>query len=304
MRFLRLFIAFLLAVLLVGGGGYLAVREGILWWAARQVSGEVQFLMRTNQWQNLVSKCYEGNNVAVAKQLQLRFTDGVQYVLEVGCDNYRTVEMKRGQLPLSVVKTTGTAGFIYDLQSRTVTGALTLHFLDQDRVVEARTDEVVTYKGATTVVSDSLITSCRAHGFQCCDVALEQGQGTLFRTGVNDCQDSCYAACVRRPNLILFETDPLLADPVARRVEVSKSVPTVFFQYAFGEGDGTLQQVVINYGDGTRDSSTEKQGEFVKQYTCDEETCTYHAQIQAIDGAGIQSSLTRIAEIDVVLIDR
>lgn len=45
-------------------------------------------------------------------------------------------------------------------------------------------------------------------------------------------------------------------------------------------------------------------GEFVKQYACEEETCTFRAQIQAVDSGGTPSSLTRIAEVDIVLVDR
>lgn len=303
MRFLRLFITFLLSALVLIGGGYLLLREGVLWWATRQLNNDVAFLMRTNQWQNLQTQCYQEGGLSGARQLQLRFLDNKEYALELGCENFKNIPIEKKQLPLTVRKTTGTAGFTYDLKSKMVSGALTLQFLDQSRVLEAEEDELRTYWGQTEVVSDSLITSCQAHGFQCCDAVLEQGQGEVFRTGVNDCQEQCYASCLKRPNLVLFQTDPLL-DPVARTVEVSKSVPSVFFRYTFGQGSQPLQQVKITYGDGTEETSTELSGEFVKQYFCQEESCTYRAQIQAVDLAGIRSSVTRIAEVDVVLVDR
>jgi len=279
------------------------VREGLLWLAVRQVTGDLDFIQRTNQWQSYESKCYQEGGLASARQIQLRFLNSAEYVLELGCENYTEVEFQRHELPFSVRKTTGTAGFIFDLRTNTLSGAITLEFLDQATVIEAREDGVDTYWGKTTVVSDNLVSSCEAHGFQCCDSVLEQGQGAHFRTGVNDCQEQCYASCLIRPNLILFQTDPLL-DPVARTVEVSKSVPTVFFQYAFGTGSQSVKEVVIRYGDGTEERSSQTKGEFVKQYECQEETCLYRAQIQAVDQSGIPSSVTRIAEVDIVLLDR
>lgn len=303
MRFLRLFFALLFSLLVIVGGGYFIIREGMLWFAVRQVTADLNFMMRTNQWQSLESKCFQEGGLASARQLQLRFLNSKEYVLEVGCENFTSVEFQRHELPFSVRKTTGTAGFIFDLRNDTLAGALTLEFMDQARVIESRDQGIRTYWGKTTVVSDTLISSCQAHGFQCCDATLEQGQGEALRTGVNDCQEQCYASCLVRPNLILFQTDPLL-DPVARKVEVSKSVPTVFFQYAFGSGSQALKEVVITYGDGTQERSTEPKGEFVKQYNCQEESCEYRAQIQAIDQAGIPSSITRIAEVDITLLDR
>jgi len=303
MRFLRLFFAFLFSLLLLVGGGYFIIREGALWFAARQVTADLSFMMRTNQWQSLETKCFQEGGLASARQLQLRFLNSKEYVLEVGCENFTSVEFQRHVLPYGVRKTTGTAGFIFELRNGTLAGAITLEFLDQSRVIESSDEGVITYWGKTMVVSDNLISSCQAHGFQCCDANLEQGQGEAFRTGVNDCQEQCYASCLVRPNLILFQTDPLL-DPVARKVEVSKSVPTVFFQYAFGTGSQPFKEVVITYGDGTEERSSEAKGEFVKQYDCQEDSCEYRAQIQAVDQAGIPSSVSRIAEVDIVLLDR
>lgn len=303
MRFLRLFFAFLFSLLVIVGGGYFIIREGMLFFAVRQVTSDLSFMVRTNQWQSLESQCFQEGGLASARQLHLRFLNSKEYVLEVGCENFTSIEFQRDVLPYGVRKTTGTAGFIFDLRSDTLAGAITMEFMDQSRVIESRDEGVTTYWGKTTVVSDNLISSCQAHGFQCCDAVLEQGQGEVFRTGVNDCQEQCYSSCLVRPNLILFQTDPLL-DPVLRRVEVSKSVPTVFFQYAFGTGSQPFKEVVITYGDGTEERSSEAKGEFVKQYDCQEAQCEYRAQIQAVDQAGIPSSLTRISEVDIVLVDR
>lgn len=303
MRFLRLFIIFLFWLLVLIGGGYFFIREGALFLASRQIRNDVSFLMRTNQWQSLQSQCYQDGGLSGARQLQLRFLNGKEYALELGCENYKNIEIAKKTLPFSVRKTTGTAGFLYDLNSQQLSGAITLRFWDQSQVLQALEGSLDSYWGETTVVSDTLISSCAAHGFQCCDPVLQQGQGDVFRTGVNDCQEQCFASCLQRPNLILFQTDPLL-DPVARTVEVSKSVSTVFFRYAFGQGSHPLQEVKITYGDGTQETATELSGEFVKQYACEEETCTFRAQIQAVDSGGTPSSLTRIAEVDIVLVDR
>lgn len=301
MRFLRIFFKFLIIITLVSAATFFTVRELLLWWSGYSLGRQLTFLQRTNQWVEASNVCLEETGEE-AKRLQLRFIDSRHYQLEVACANEQYVSLKDElELPPLIEKTTGWPGFSVSLPDKRVSGEVTLQLGGRARTIQAREDELITRNGRSEQSSSLLITSCEAHGLRCCDETYEVGQGQQMKNGVNDCNQSCFQSCQRRPNVLLFQTDPPL-DVATRQLHLSKQNTFVLFNYAFEKTDRSLKQVTIDFGDGTSENlGLELIGSTTKEFQCDQAECRYQVSIKAIDESGISSGDLPLNRIQVVI---
>jgi len=300
MRFLRWFLTALIVFFVVGGGGFIMVREGLLFWAENRIESDVNYLQRTNTWAAVGERCLLETGTE-AENLQLRFLNNHQYVLEVGCGSSQYFAWSEvEELPWMVKKTTGTAGFVVPITDRSVSGEITLELWNQHKLIHTDGEKLLIDWGKTDVVSDSLISSCQAHGLTCCDPVHEAGIGEGFSKAVNDCQDSCFSSCVRRPNLLFFQTDPA-TDATTREVHLSKANTFMLFNYTFESNEAPVKEVVLDFGDGTRETFNTASGKTTKEYTCDQDECHYTAHVSAVDERGIESPDLRISQIEIVI---
>lgn len=300
MRFLKHFFSYILiiAILLVGGG--LIWRESWLILAENQVLTDVRFLQRTNSWSGVASNCLDQTGTP-AVNIQLRFLNNHEYVLEVACEDARYFawsDVKK--LPWRVSKTSGSAGFVVPIDGRTVNGEVTLSFMGQYKLLQGKAQEVEVSWEQSSLLSDSLISSCQAHGLTCCDLATEVGLGEAFSRGVNDCQAACYAVCVRRPNILFFQSDPP-ADAITRQVKLNRNNTFILFNYTVEQTDQPLKRVTIDFGDGTSESFDTHRGKATKEFACDQPECRYTVQISAMDEGGVSSANQRISKLEIVI---
>lgn len=304
MRFLSLFfrlVAFLIITGLVGG---LLVRETLLFVAAHNVARQAQRLTQSTRWNEHLRECQSG--AAVTSELpfrgvQVRFLDDTTYVVEIDCLGRAPFEVERFGLPPGVRKTTGSAGFYYDLANRTLSGELTLRLWRQQRLVYATDLQVAQQWGSTVVRSDVPISQCAAHGLKCCSPVEYQGVGDPMIGGVLDCPGSCFGSCLSRPILLSFQTDPP-ADAVSRIVELSGQENLVFFGYTFDSSEASIDTVTIDYGDGTQETSAGMTGRFEKEYQClSRQPCQFTVTLSATDSRGILAAPTRLSTLTVVL---
>ncbi len=300
MRFLRHFFSFILVLAIVTIGGWFLFREAWLMWAENQVLADIRFLQRTNSWSGTASSCLDETGTP-AVNIQLRFLNNQEYVLEVACEDARYFawsEVKK--LPWKVIKTTGSAGFVVPIDERTVNGEITLSFWDQNKLLSGSGSDVKVKWGKSKLVSESLISSCMAHGLTCCDLESEVGVGDVFSRAVNDCQSACFSACSSRPNLLFFQSDPP-ADATTRQVTLDRNNTFVLFNFTVEQSDRPIKQVVIDYGDGTSEVFKTYQGKATKQFDCDQPECRYTVQITAMDEGGVSSADQRISQLEIVI---
>lgn len=300
MRFLRWFVSLLCLLIGVGVGTFFLVREGLLIMAEQQLEKDIRFLQTTNTWSSAGENCQLKTGLP-ADRLQLRFLNPREYVLEVACGEIAYVpwsELK--SLPWQVTKTTGSAGFVLPITSREASGEITLHLWGEDKVFQVDGMDFRTRWGKTDLISDSLVSSCTAHGLICCDLVHEIGEGNSFSRAVNDCQDSCYTQCLRRPNLLFFETDPAL-DAQTRAVVLSKQNTFVLFNYTFETNEADLQTVTLDFGDGTQETFSSPIGKATKTYDCQAEECRFTARISAVDTRGVPSPDLRINQLEIIV---
>lgn len=301
MTFLATFFRFILVLTLIVFIGYFGARELLLYFAGNQVVRAGRFLTQPVHYQPAISRCLSGEEPGkTATALQLRFLDDRSYVVEVVCLGGTDQEVGRGSLPWRVRKTTGSAGFWYGLETKNFVGELTLELWGQHRVVFVEGDSLRQTWGKTVLRSSVPESVCVAHGLQCCDAVLQQGEGEKQSQGVSDCQGQCYPQCLRRPLLLSFETDPRY-EYETRTLRVTPGAAQVGFFYSFEEQEAKVTQVIIDYGDGQTETETVADGQFIHEYTCSQSSCQYTATIRATDSRGLSSPDTRISHVIVLV---
>ena len=300
MRFIKNFFKWLLTLVLIGVVGFFVFREAMLFIAENQIRRELRLLQRTNTWSEVGQRCWMEEEVG-ATQLQLRFLNDQEYVLEVSCENFQYFPWSEVKsLPWEVKKTTGSAGFWVDVDSREVQGEITLELLNQAKKITGEGKTISSSWGKSDLLSTNLVSSCQAHGLTCCDPVTQAGQGELFSLAVNDCQESCYSSCLLRPNVLFFQTDPAL-DSVSRLTTVAKDNPVVIFSYAIQDTNVPLSEVEINFGDGTKETFTTLTGQVTKEFACSSSECRYYVTLKATDNRGVVSYDSRISALEVLV---
>lgn len=300
MTFLATFFRFLLILTLIVMVSYFGARELLLYMGGNQLVRAGRFLTNPVHYQPAVTRCLSGSEAGrSATALQLRFVDTRSYVVELVCLGGQDQEVGRGTLPWRVHRTTGSAGFWYDIASRNFVGELTLELWGQHRVVLVEGDRLRQTWGQTQLRSSQPQSVCIAHGLQCCDAVLQQGEGERQTQGVSDCQGQCFPRCLQRPLLLSLETDPRY-EYETRMVRVTPGETVAFF-YSFEEQEAAVGNVRIEYGDGQGETSIDADGQFIHEYACAQSRCQYEVFVQATDSRGLLSPDTRLSRVIVVV---
>lgn len=300
MTFLSVFFRFVALFLIVGILGFFGSREFLLYAASQQVASDAKELTRQTNWKNIVGLC-QAQIVTEAPftGFQLRFTSNQTYNLEAACASALPALWQSKKLPYGVVKTTGTPGFYFDFESKTLSGEITLELWGQKRYVYGDTTGTGHTWGKTELRASAPASVCVAHGLTCCDVAQEIGEGDVQIEGVTDCSGQCYPSCLRRPVLLSFQTDPF-SDYETREVPLRGS-NLVLFSYVIDDRDAPLSKVTIDFGDGTSETKDTRSGQVSKNYECAQEPCRFTAKITAEDTRGIETASTRLSEFTIIV---
>lgn len=302
MRFLSIFFRLFATAIILGLLGVFLGREMWLFVGSQQVARQAQRITQVARWQGQFARCQAGVALGLENPvagIQLRFLDDSTYAAEIDCIGQEPVEVDRFTLPMWVTKGTGSAGFYYDIVNQNVSGELSLTLLRQSRVVFAEGNDIKQSWGKTEVQSALPVSSCQAHGLTCCDPVEFQGIGSAMSSGVNDCPGGCFGSCQRRPVLLSFQTDPIL--PPNRVLELTGGSELVLLAFTFDDQESPIQNVVIDYGDGTTDTFPAGQGQFEKEFVCASGTCTYNVTLTATDQRGVMSAATRLSSLQVVV---
>ncbi len=301
MTFLLTFFKILFLFLLVGFVGMLGTREALLYFAGQQLVSDVRTLTQPSQWDKMTPLCESTNPAEIPFDgFQLRFVSDTSYKVEVHCLTSLAGEYKTGKLPYQVKKTTGSPGFFYDFASRNLVGEVTLELWGQRRIVFADNARPSQSWGKTTLQSSVPASVCAAHGFGCCDAVQEIGVGDAIRDGVTDCPGGCFASCQKRPLLLSFNSDPQVKHET-RQAIVPAQQGSVIFTFLFDDSESSLGKAVIDFGDGTSQEVTTRNGQVTKDYQCSQARCVFTARVMGTDVRGIESAQTRLSEIEVVL---
>lgn len=301
MSFLSVFFRFLLLFIIIGVGGFFGARELLLYTASQQVANDARELTRQSVWKELVSRC-EAQIVTEApfNGFQLRFTSPTAYNLEASCTSALPAVWKSKKLAYGVKKTTGSAGFYFDFESKLLSGEVTLELWGQKRVVYGDSEGTGQSWGSTELRASRPASVCVAHGGQCCDAQQQIGEGDALVDGVTDCSGQCFASCLQRPVLLSFQTDPFTENET-REVNLPGTSGLVLFSYVFDDSDAPIKKVTIDFGDGTKEEKTTRNAQVTKTYECAQVPCRYTVTIVAEDTRGIDSSLTRLSQLVVVV---
>lgn len=305
MNFLKILFSFLFLLLILAAGLFLIGREFWLFSAAQQVRNSAVDVTRVNRWTDFLIGCIpdEESQESVYNGFQLRFINERQYQLEVNCLQRDPVVMEAMQLPAMVVKTSGSAGFFYNLEERSLSGEVTLEFLGRSRTVSVNTEQQVAQRsGATEYWSPNPRSFCSAFGYTCCDAVTQSPVGEGLSSGVVDCPGSCFSSCQQRPVLLSFQSDPRV-DAETRATRIQGSSVLVIFSFLFDDSESAIREVTIDFGDGENELVFTAEGRFEKEYRCESAGgCIYTVTIQAEDERGIQSAVTRLSELTIELV--
>lgn len=216
--------------------------------------------------------------------LQLRFIDEKTYVIEVICSFIENtpVVITRGTLPRLVTKDPGSSGIYVDGKNpESASFSLRSFFQTKNISFDGKSVSSTALPNATQ--STLPITVCTGYGYQCCDGATQKGEGKT--ASASDCQSSCFAVCKNLPYVLSFSADPY---PVNQEIRMDSDTVDVSFSYAADLSGGKIARVIIDYGDGTLDVSTESTGIFNHTFICPS-VCTIPVTIKAEDATGLSS---------------
>lgn len=259
-------------------------------------------------------------------QLQLRFLDSREFVLEALCDQYEfsPLILEAGALPSSVIKLPGSAGFRYqsgvwrvELQfsPQWLPSELAewppLRFLLSRRVNLAVQDgQIAKAEDMEASEPDEPRTSCQGYGFQCCDSLAEQGEGE--RRNASDCSERCYARCEPLPQVFLVAVEPGF-DRQARAATVGRG-ELVRFTIS-GEADVPSQtEAHLDFGDGTswqgamltllggqalEPSEVDRESGVEHRYSCARAECHYQVEVTLLDAQGRRSVASERSRLSI-----
>lgn len=230
---------------------------------------------------------------------QLRFLDARNYTLEVVCSVIEDspIAIKSGSLLPLLTKKFGSSGLAYNVQRFEPT-AMTLTVFHEQQAVTLTADGVQKSLGVAAPAQSPVIkNTCVGFGYQCCSADSQSGDGAMQVDGITDCASSCYQRCQSVPYFSAFVSDPFPS--TGKDIAMELDSLSITFSYTVDSSDAPIQSVVIDYGDGAQDESTEAVGLFTHTYSC-ASTCNYQVHITATDTEGKQSRVTETTQYRVV----
>lgn len=289
-------------------------RELMLWWAVYSFKTSLRTLQIASQG-TYDGQCQQRlGTTGLTATLQLRFLTSKQYVIEAACEQFvnAPILISTGELPAFVTKRPGSSGVIlgaesslvelviFEKEAHAVQKILPLpaSFVERAKVVGLENLKVVSRSPRTgEVFASGPVTSCQGYGYYCCNESSEKGMGEQI-TGLQDCRDTCFSACVNRPVILSFTTNPVL-DMRARQVVISSGGGVEFSYISDGdEADGI--QAVLDFGDGTQPGAMNgSDGSLSHVYNCFNRPCTYMAKLKLIDKWNIESFASPVSTVTV-----
>jgi hypothetical protein len=300
MRILKFLFASVLFLVMVGGIGYLGLREVLLFMASNQVQTSVFTLRQISRNPiSYVQQCKEKGSIGNEKmisQVRLRFLNDHDYQTEVVCDQFPfdPIVIKKETLPWLTQKLPGSAGIVYGNDHSGV--GLTIWGRKRDVVVENQ--EVSQQSTGTSTYGLSPVSSCGGYGFMCCQPDTQSGVGDVY-IQVNDCPKTCYASCKARPVVLSFGTDPF-AEGSPRMLTV-KNGEAVNFNYVVAAASTPRVLVNLTFGDGQNQEIQSLTGEATHTYNCPTGSCRYTASLTVRDANGGVAAQTPLTQIQVVV---
>lgn len=300
MRILRLLLISLIIAAILGGGGFLVVREVLLTKAVFDLENAavelVKPAIRQKMWQQCKPFSLPEAQIFEVKSVEVAFINDRQYQLQVICDQYQSqpVVMRTYTLPSMVTKQAGTAGLV---ASEDLPSSVTVQLWGRYRTVTLENQKVRSYFGQAPLTSVlSPTTSCSGYGYQCCQASSELGKGQLA-PGVIDCPQTCYSSCSVRPVVLSFNTQPFFELP-DRSLTIT-SGETVTFSYVVESNGMPLRDVTIIFGDGQKEVLSSESDSLTHTYVCQQSECQYLAKVIATDRDAVTSPNNSISEVKI-----
>lgn len=311
----------IMALILVLAG--LASREILLIVSLDRLKDSLKLVKEISKTQARSSECMSRGSVrgenGMVHQTQLRFLDSNEFVIEVVCNQFplSPIKISDGSLPMLVQKEKGYSGVIWNSENPGlnifVLGRVAAVYVNEEGFVRTQ------LKPSVKNFHPGPSSECSSYGYACCDANSQAGAGKQ-QTLVLDCPKTCFEKCEDRPLVLSFLTQPYY-DKMTRLLEVSPGTE-VKFNYTISPSQDDIfavsslsqdadfveksiykiskfiepkkhkeqqVQVVVNFGDGERQTVTDLQGQVSHVYTCNKSQCKYKAQLTAINKVGVKS---------------
>ena len=304
MRILQSLFFSLIVLFIVGVVGFFIVRELWLIWGVSRVRTSLSQMRQISSNAGLyLQKCKEKGlsdlNQDIIDRIQLRFESSTEFVVEVVCAQFplSPVLVTTGELPPFVTKLPGSSGIIWGVER----SGLALQVWGRSRAIVVE-EETVDYEGVASrepiVYGAAPVAQCAGYGFTCCALDSSIGQGSQL-TGAIDCPRSCYQSCQARPVVLSLTTQPFY-DVQTRSVAIGTG-ESVEFNYVVETPGSTLQQVLIDFGDGFQQAVETPTGSIHHTYSCVSARCEFVATVTVTDVKGNASPMTPLTQVTVVV---
>jgi hypothetical protein len=300
MRVLKFFLTSLFIFLVLIGAAALITREVLLGLGVNEVKAsmsELQAISRNAT--EYVRQCRQkgtpaGDNIITS--LQLRFTSATQYQTEVICSQFPLdpIIVRSKELPLFVHKRPGSTGMMWGEELSGV--GLEVFGRKRDVIVNNRV--ITTAQAGKNTFGTFPPSTCSGYGNMCCQAETAEGVGESF-AGVTDCPRTCYSACISRPVILSFATDPFPEDQT-RTIRI-KTGESVTFSYVVSyDAKGSIT-ATLEYGDGAKEEITELSSTASHVYECTKGSCTFTAQLSAKGQNGSTAAQTPLSQMKIIV---
>jgi hypothetical protein len=301
MRILKSLFFLGIGIGILAGIVFLIARELLLIVAVSQVRSSINLLRRTAANTGAYTQECRQRGATVEETLsiaavQLRFDTPTSYVLEVVCNQFALdqIVVERQKLPAFAGKTVGSSGLEWGEELSgigiEVFGRSLGIFVEHGKIWYGPVDKTLGLPGP--------LTTCAGHGFKCCQTEISQGVG-LVMTEVTDCSQNCFQRCELRPLVLSLSTQPFYEQ--ATRVLTIQSGQPIEVGFVIDPQGAQELKVKLDFGDGTIDRFEEFEGRTSHIYTCAQARCEYEITLQAFNEQDIESVLTSISKVKVVV---
>ena len=324
MRILKFFFTSFLQLGVIGLIFFFSLREILLVYSASALKSDYELLLAKNYGQ----MCGQQFGYTQDYWTQLRFLTAKQYQLELVCADFESqpIVLDSKSLPILVAKDSLGSGFVVDDKKLPYTIRLTV--LGRSIHVFSESHKMYSQYLFPRDLDYALgpVTACQAHGYQCCILDIQSGQGNQV-TEAEDCPKSCFESCLLRPMVLSFNSRPAV-DFESRLVEVNVG-QSVTFSYVIGNGKGDVfaqqldktssslwdriqvllsknvqtsglslpVQITLDFGDGEHVLSQNLQDTFEHVYTCSSRTCFFNVTLTATDALGVSNLDSELSKI-------
>lgn len=234
---------------------------------------------------------------------QLRFTSPTSFVVEAVCSGASrpTVLVQSKDLPLGSRVVSGT-GVEVPIKTEPVDARFVM-VVNKAHVVYGYKDGDVFNEDSDLEIEEAVgaqpQTTCKGVGKTCCSAQKQVGTGAQ-QTNVSDCPATCFDACMDRPLVTLFNSDPP-ATSLDRRVDVPKADSAVHISYRIDDPDNTITSVDVDWGDGQREAGLPAKHTLEHHYVCTSSSCAYRVTLSAQDATGLDLLDGRLNWLDVLV---